>query len=301
MTSGLSLGDRLRNGPLLLLDGGLGTELIRRGLPAGAPPESWVLERPEVLAAIHREYVMAGSEAVHACTFGANPTRLARYGLLARMEEINLRAVGLARASRARYVIADVGPTGEALPPVGHGDPEQWREGFIRQGEMLARSGADALHVETMMDLREARIALGALLQAAPEIPILVSLTFERRRRGFFTVMGDALVASLAALVEAGASAAGANCTLTASDMADLAREAVREISAPFVFQPNAGQPHVTAAGLSYAENPEEFAASLAPLCIPEASARGRIAALGGCCGTDPRSISALRLRLAAL
>jgi methionine synthase I (cobalamin-dependent) len=287
--------ERLQRGPCVLLDGGLGSELIARGLPPGEPPDRWTLTRPGELAGIHRAYVEAGSEAIHANTFGANRARLARYGLDGRIGEINRAAVRLARESGAAHVIADVGPTGEHLPPVGRGDPEEWRRHFAEQARMLADAGVDALHIETMTDLREALIALEALREAAPAIPILASLTFERKKRGFFTLMGDPPAASLARLREAGAAAVGANCSLTSRDMRDLVEETLGSVDAPLVFQPNAGMPERTADGIRYAQEPEEFALDLAPLL-----SRPRVAALGGCCGTDPRFIAALRARMAA-
>lgn len=299
--------ERLRRGPCLLLDGGLGSELIARGLPPGDPPDRWTLERPEEVAAVHRAYAEAGSEAIHANTFGANAARLARYGLADRIAEINRAAARLARGAGARFVIADIGPTGENLPPVGRGDPEEWRRHFLEQGRILTGTAAaghgaggpettiDAFHVETMTDLREALVALGALREAAPGTPILVSLTFERKKRGFFTLMGDPLVPSLARLWEAGAAVVGANCSITSRDMRDLAEEALTSTDAPLVFQPNAGRPERTPEGIRYAQEPEAFAADLAPLLR-----QPRVAALGGCCGTDPRFVAALRARLSA-
>jgi 5-methyltetrahydrofolate--homocysteine methyltransferase len=288
--------DRLRSGTCLLLDGGFGTELIARGLAAGDPPDRWTLERPDDVAAVHRAYVEAGSEAVHANTFGANRARLTRYGLADRLAEINQTAVRLARSSGTRWVIADIGPTGEHLPPVGNGDPDSWRRSFEEQGGAIAACtpAVDAFHVETMIDIREALIALEALHRGAPGVPILVSLTFERKRRGFFTIMGDPLGSSLSRLAEAGAAAVGANCSLTSRDMRDLAEEALAFSEAPLVFQPNAGTPECAGRGIRYAQEPGAFAEDLAPL-----SDRPRVAALGGCCGTDPRFIRALRARMA--
>lgn len=285
--------ERLRGGPCLLLDGGLGSELIARGLPPGAPPDRWTLERPAEVAAVHRAYVAAGSDAIHANTFGANAARLARFGLADQVVALHEGAVRLARAAGARFVLADVGPTGEYLPPVGHADPGQWRAHFTQQGRILAGSGVDALHIETMTDLREALLALECLRAAAPALPVLVSLTFERKKRGFFTIMGDPLAASLQRLERAGAAAVGANCSIVSGDMRDLAREALGATGLPLVLQPNAGQPVGTALGVRYAQAPEEFAHDLASL-LPEP----RIGALGGCCGTDPRFIAALRARM---
>jgi 5-methyltetrahydrofolate--homocysteine methyltransferase len=287
--------DRLHAGPCLLLDGGLGSELIARGLRPGEPPDRWTLTRPRELVAVHRAYVEAGSEAIHANTFGANRARLKRYGLEDRIEELNRAAVRLAREAGPRYVIADVGPTGEHLPPVGPGDPAQWRRHFGEQGGILAEAGVDAIHIETMIDEREALLALDALRESAPSVPVFASLTFERKKRGFFTLMGDPPAASLARLREAGAAAVGANCSLTSRDMRDLVEETLGSVDAPLVFQPNAGMPERTADGIRYAQEPEEFALDLAPLL-----SRPRVAALGGCCGTDPRFIAALRARMAA-
>ncbi|MBM3287539.1 MAG: methionine synthase I, cobalamin-binding domain-containing protein [Candidatus Eisenbacteria bacterium] len=280
--------DRLRRGPTLLLDGAFGTMLLSRGLPAGRPPEAWALERPEEVSAVHRAYVGAGSEAIHTSTFGANPIRLALFGLAERCEEIHAAAGRLAQSAQARFVIADVGPTGVYLPPIGDADPEMIHAAFARQGRAIARAGVDAIHIETMTDLREARIALRALSENAPGLPLFASLSFDRKKRGFFTLMGDPLVPALSEMLEMGAAAVGANCALASRDILDLAREARAAIGDPLIIQPNAGQPGVRDGHLVYDQRPEEFAADLAPL------AGEGIAALGGCCGTDPRFIEAL-------
>ncbi len=284
--------ERLRCPGTTLLDGGLGSLLIARGLPPGAAPEAWVLSRPDEVRRAHADYVEAGSEAVHAATFGANPVRLARFGLAGRCEEVNAEAVRLARESGARFVLADVGPTGEYLPPVGTGDLRVFRDAFVRQGRALADAAPDALHVETMTDLREALVALEALKERAPSLPVLVSLTFERKKRGFFTLMGDVLAASLRALADAGADAVGANCTLTSGGMLDLAREARDAVGLPLVIQPNAGAPELRDGTPVYAQAPAEFADEMSRV------ASLGVALVGGCCGTDPQHFRALRERL---
>lgn len=286
--------DRLRDGPCLLLDGGLGSEMIARGLRVGTPPDLWTIERPEILDEIHRGYVEAGSEAVHANTFGANPIRLRAFGLEDRCADLNRIAVARARASGARFVIADIGPTGEYLPPVGNGDASAWAQAFREQVRVLAEMDApvDALHIETMSDLREAMVALEAARRFAPGIPALVSLTFDRKKRGFFTIMGDPLRDALVRLHEAGAVAVGANCTLASGDMRVLAEEA-RALDVPLVIQPNAGQPRMQDARPAYDQSPEEFAEDVARVAV-------FASAVGGCCGTDPRFIGALRARMDA-
>ena len=284
--------DALASRQPLLLDGGLGSMLIARGLAGGEAPERWVLERGAEVAAVHRAYVEAGADAVQTCTFGAPPRRLARAGLVGRAPEVARRAVALARAAGARCVIGALGPSGDYLPPVGKADPDELAAGFVELAAALAGAGVDALHVETLSDRREADLALAAARRAAPGLPVMVSLTFERRPRGFFTIMGDPLVATLAGILAAGAAAAGANCTLASPDLLALAREARAALDAPLVFQPNAGLPILEAGVTRYTQAPEAFADDVAAI-----AALG-VAAVGGCCGTDPRFVAALRARL---
>ena len=284
--------DRVLKKRTILLDGGFGSALLARGLPRGVAPESWTIERRDAVVEVHRAYVEAGSEAIHTSTFGANPIRLRGYGLSDRCDEINRAGVELARQAGARFVIGDVGPTGEYLPPVGKGDPVAWRESFAGQGKSLAEAGVDAFHVETMSDLREARIALEALLESGSGIPILVSMTFEKKKSGFFTVMGNPLVESLAELAAAGALAVGANCSVASSEMKEMMIEASR-CGAPLVAQPNAGAPVVGEDGVPrYRQAPDDFASDM------ESVAESGVVLVGGCCGTDERFIAALAARM---
>jgi methionine synthase I (cobalamin-dependent) len=286
--------ERLVAGPCLLLDGGMGSMLIAAGLPPGVPPERAVLDAPRDVAAVHEAYVGAGCDAVHTCTFGGNSVRLASSGLEDSCEAINIAAVKLARESGAKFVIFDVGPTGEYLPPVGTGDAGRWRAAFERQAMAVAGEPIDAFHVETMSDVREARVALQALRSLSPGIPVIVSMTFERRKKGFFTIFGDPAVDALGALAREGASAVGANCSITSTEMMELGMALSGKVDAPVVLQPNAGQPEPTASGVRYRQSPDEFAANM------DTMARQGAAAVGGCCGTDPIFIAALRRRLDA-
>jgi 5-methyltetrahydrofolate--homocysteine methyltransferase len=280
---------RLEQGPCLLLDGGMGTMLMEAGLAGGVAPERLNLERPELVEQVHRRYVEAGSEALHGNSFGANPIRLAAFGLADRCAEINRRAVEIARAAGSRFVLGDMGPSGEYLPPVGKADPEEWRESFKIQADALIEAGVDGIHVETMGDLREAEAALDAVRSLAPELPLLVSLTFDRKKRGFFTLMGDPLLPSLERLLAAGATVVGANCSIDSGDMRDLAAEAIASIDGRLVFQANAGAPQLIDGRLNYEQTPEEFVRDMG-----ESLAAANLAAIGGCCGTDPGFIAAL-------
>jgi len=244
---------------------------------------------------VHRAYVEAGSDAVHTCTFGATPIRLAGYGLAPRCGEINRIAVDIARRAGVRFVLGDVGPSGEYLPPVGKADAGAWHDAFCEQGRALADAGVDGFHVETMSDLREAQVALRALREVAPTLPVMVSLTFDRKKRGFFTVMGNPAAQTLSELAAEGAAAVGANCSITSGDMCDLAAEVASKTgpsATALVFQPNAGQPRPTAAGIVYDQTPAEFADDAWTMV----TAGARL--IGGCCGTDPGFVAALRRRV---
>jgi methionine synthase I (cobalamin-dependent) len=286
------LGARLARRPLLL-DGGLGSLLIAAGLEPGRDPAWWNLEHPERVEAVHRGYVGAGSDIVHTNTFGANPVKLRSAGLGERCREVNARAVEIARRAceGAALVAGDIGPSGLTLPPVGSASVAELRESFAEQAGALAAAGADLLSIETMFDLREALAALAAA--RATGLAVLASMTFEARKRGFFTIMGDALVPSLTALADAGADAVGCNCSVASPVMRAMIEEAAAAVRAPLVAQPNAGQPRATANGIIYDAPVEEFARDLAAMV----TAGARL--VGGCCGTDASFIGAARAALA--
>jgi 5-methyltetrahydrofolate--homocysteine methyltransferase len=279
---------------VLLLDGGLGSTFIAQGLEAGQAPEQWLFDHPERIVAAHRDYVEAGSDIVHTVTFGGSPPKLESVGLGGRCREVNQRAVELAReACGERALVAgDVGPTGVFLPPMGEGSEAEFAAAFREQVEALAEAGADLISVETMFDAREALAAVRAAAQTG--LAVLASMTFETRTRGHFTIMGDRIGKALGALREAGARAVGFNCSVESGPMVEMVREAVAEVEAPIIAQPNAGQPRATADGVVYDADPEQFVADL--MVMVEAGAR----AVGGCCGTDPTFIAAARAALDA-
>lgn len=277
----------------LLLDGGLGTMLIQAGLPAGRPPEAWVFERPEALSAVHRAYADAGADVLHAATFGGSPPRMAEFACLTgRCAELARAAVALARAAAGPGVLVagDVGPTGLMLPPMGTADLSRIRDALAEQADALVAAGADLLSIETMYDLREAREAV--LAAAATGLPVLACMTFDVKRRGAFTVMGDPLVPSLRSLAEAGAGAVGFNCTLASGPMLRLVEEARAAVDLPLIAQPNAGQPRPTAGGVVYDAAAEDFAADLGRMLD------AGVDVVGGCCGTTPGFIRAARTLL---
>ncbi len=278
---------------VVLLDGGFGSMLIAAGLEPGRAPDWWTLERPDAVAGVHRAYVEAGSDVVHANTFGATPPKLAAAGLGGRCREINAAAVVLARSAcgDSALVAGDVGPTGLLLPPVGSASVAELRAALREQTAALAEAGVDVISIETMFDLREALAALAAAKETG--LPVLASMTFEARRRGFHTIMGDPLARSLAELEAAGADAVGCNCSVAPEAMVDMVREARAVVRVPIAAQPNAGQPQVTLDGVRYDASPASFAAAV----VAMVGAGARL--VGGCCGTTPDFIRAARAALA--
>jgi 5-methyltetrahydrofolate--homocysteine methyltransferase len=279
----------------------MGTMLIAAGLSDREVPESWCLARPEALREIHLAYLEAGARIIQTNTFGGNRVRLASSPAGREFDVVraNIRAAEIARAAveeyggEGRLVGGDIGPTGRFLPPVGDLEPETARNVFREQARALESAGVDLFLVETMVDLREALEALRAVREVS-ERPVLVELTFDRKPRGYFTVMGDTPERAAKLLLAEGADAVGANCTLDGEGMEGLVGEFRRTTDAPLLFQPNAGQPVLREGGPVYEQRPEEFAEEL--LAIVRAGAD----LVGGCCGTDPAFIRAARDRLAA-
>lgn len=287
-----ALRDLLRR-EVVLLDGAMGTILMAEGLAAGRAPEWWNLERPDRVEAVHRAYVEAGSRIVLTNSFGASPSKLAVSGLEGRCREINEAAVRSARRAagdRAR-VAGDMGPTGLLLPPVGDAAADAILAAYAEQAAALAEAGADLLVIETQFDLREARAALKAA--RATGLATVVTMTFEAKRRGAFTVMGDPLVDSLAALASEGADAVGCNCGAGPEALRAMVEQAGGSLGVPLVVKPNAGLPRATPQGTVYDSTPGSFAEQVAGAV----AAGARLA--GGCCGTVPDFIRALSDRLA--
>jgi 5-methyltetrahydrofolate--homocysteine methyltransferase len=294
--SGEGLLERLRRGEVVVGDGAWGTMLIAEaGLPPGAPPERVVLDAPEVVRAIARRYLEAGAEILTTDTFGGTPLRLAAHGLAERCEEINRRAVELARAAAGgrALVAGSVGPTGTLLAPLGPARPEEVEAAFERQLAALAAAGADLLCIETMTDLAEALLAVRAAKRVAPGVPVVATMTFDPTPRGIFTVMGVTPARAATALAEAGADVVGANCGNGIEGMVAVVADLARHAEVPVAVRPNAGLPQLVDGALTWPESPALFAAQ-APALV---TAGARL--IGGCCGTTPEHVRALRVALA--
>lgn len=282
---------RLRSSPALVGDGAMGTLLMARGLAPGRPPEEATLAHPDWVVEAARRYALAGADVVETNTFGASPLKLALAGLAGEVERLNREAVGLARegAGEGVWVAASVGPCGRLLEPWGDAASAAVLEGFVAQIGFLADAGVDVVFVETMTDLEEAKLAVRAAKQAAPHLPVVAMMTFEATPRGFFTIMGTSVADAAAALEAAGADAVGSNCGNGVGEMVEIARELRRHSSLPVAIQPNAGLPRTRDGRLEWGESPSSMAEGARELL-----ALG-VGLIGGCCGTTPEHVRALR------
>jgi 5-methyltetrahydrofolate--homocysteine methyltransferase len=285
---------RLGRGDVVVGDGAWGTVLLDRGLPAGRAPESWTLERPEVIALLAREYVEGGAEIITTNTFGGSPWRLQQHGLGDRIEAINRIGVELAlgAAGDRAEVAASVGPTGRLLQPFGDADASEVEEGFARQIEALASGGARLFCIETMTDILEATLAIRAARRVTADATVIATMTFDATPRGPFTVMGVSVAEAARRLQEAGADVIGANCGGGIDAMVEVARAFAGHTRLPVAVRPNAGSPQRRAGRLVYPDTPPRFAERAEALL----SAGARI--VGGCCGTTPAHIRELAMRV---
>jgi 5-methyltetrahydrofolate--homocysteine methyltransferase len=282
---------RVRAGEILVADGAVGTELLRHGLKPGDCPEAFNLNAPEILTGIARAYLEAGAEIVQTNTLGGSPLKLVPYGLDSRAAEINRSAVAAVREAvgERAYVSGSCGPSGGILKPYGDLEPERVQESFRVQAGALIEAGADLICVETMTDLREASLAVRAAREVSPSIPIMATMTFDRTPRGFYTIMGVTVEEAASGLAAAGADLVGSNCGNGIEAMVEVAHEFSERSDLPIVIQSNAGLPEMRNGELVYPETPEFMAGKARELV------EIGVAVIGGCCGTTPDHIRALR------
>ena len=288
----LGFRDRLRERPPLIADGATGTTLQSRGLALGRCAEAWVLQSPEKILELHRDFIDAGADLVLTCSFGATPLRLRTTGLADRAREINRRAAELARqavAERDVYVAGSMGPTGEMLKPYGDLDEADAVAAYSAQASALAEGGVDLLVLETHFDLAEAAAAVKGAREAT-DLPIVCSFSYDRGTR---TMMGVSPAQAGRQLDGLGVDAIGINCGRSLDEsLRDLA-ELRQSTDRPLWFKPNAGMPTLDAQGRPvYAISPQEMAKALTKALESDA----RI--LGGCCGTSPAHLRQIALEV---
>ena len=204
----------------LVLDGATGTQLAKLGMPSGVAPELWVYENPQSIINVHNAYIAAGSNIVYAPTFGGNSCKLEEFGLADRQEEIIGSLMRITKENGSKqgaFVFGDIAPTGRFIEPFGDMPFEEAVGVFRRLASILAANGADGFAIETMMDIQEARAALIGCKEAAPDLPCIVTMTFESSGR---SLTGVHPVSALVTLQALGADAFGCNCSTGPDDMA---------------------------------------------------------------------------------
>lgn len=276
---------------LKMFDGAMGTMLQSAGVADKPCPEYANIISPEIVTAIHRQYVNAGSNIIETNTFGANPIKLEHFGLTEQTEEINLAAVTAARkaANSTTKVAGSVGPTGRLIKPLGDLDFDDAFACYARQIKALANAKVDYILIETIIDIQEMRAAVLAA-KSVCTIPIICQLSFEDNAR---TVTGtDAKTAAI--ILEAlGASIIGMNCSLGPAELLPIVQDIATVTSLPISVQANAGLPTLQDGKTVFPLSPEEMAAYVPQLINAGASI------IGGCCGTTPAHIKAMAEMLA--
>lgn len=283
-----SLAERLSKSEILIVDGAAGTMLIAAGLPTGTPPDLWNEEQPDQVIKLHQSYVQAGSQIILTNTFGASRIKLEKSGLGERTRTLNLAGVILARqaAGERAYVAGDIGPTGELMAPMGRLTFDLAYEVFSEQASALVEGGVDAIWIETMTDLEEARAAVSAARHVTDR-PVFCSLSFGRKGR---TMMGVSATQAAETLWPLGLSAIGLNCGEGLEIITDILAKmrAVLPEDTPLIAKPNAGLPKLVAGQTVYDVGPAQFADHIAEFI----AAGARI--VGSCCGSSPEFIAAI-------
>ena len=259
----------------LLLDAGLGTELLDAGLPRDALPESWLLARPDVVGRVHASHAAAGAQVVLTCTFNLAGPRLRKSGVVAPLEDLARRAVDVARqAAPGVRVAGAVGPTLLA----GSAAPAELRERYEEAFRALAAAGVDLVWTESHWDLAEARAALAAA--RATGLPAVATFTFGDAGGVLTVASGEPALACLEAAADDGAAAVGTNCVLPGAPLAALFARVAPRLGVPLVAKPSAGLPGEIV-------SPEAFASWTLEL------ARAGASWIGGCCGANAAHLSA--------
>ncbi|MGE5123815.1 MAG: homocysteine S-methyltransferase family protein [Acidobacteriaceae bacterium] len=281
---------RIKDNELLVADGATGTTLINRGLPNGSTSENWVLEQPEQILQLHRDFISAGADIVLTSTFSATSIRMHGTRIEGMEDQVNRRAVELAREAgngKLTYIAGSMGPVGQLLKPYGPLEIEAVRNAYAKQAESLSEAGADLLVVETQFDLGEVRAAVEGV-RSISSLPLVVSLSYDRGRR---TMMGVSPAQSAKELEALPVDLIGINCGRSLEENLQNLTELRENTSRPIWFKPNAGLPRVDKSGRTYYDTTPELMGSLVPSWL-EAGAQ----VVGGCCGTSPdhlRQISA--------
>ena len=273
-------------GGLMISDGAWGTQLQARGLASGTTPDTWNLTHAEQVESVARAYVEAGSQVILTNTFRANAVAM-HSSTEAELDAINRAGVAISKRAAGKHalVFASIGPTGKIMMS-GEVGGEQVTAAFAAQAQSLAGAGADALLIETMSDIEEARLAVEAARRTG--LPVLASFAFDSGKNKDRTMMGATPEAVAVAMVEAGADAVGANCGVGVELSVPICKRLCAACDLPVWIKPNAGLPTIEGTAIHYATSADYFASHYAALAEAGASF------VGSCCGSTPDFIRAL-------
>jgi 5-methyltetrahydrofolate--homocysteine methyltransferase len=290
----MTLREAIQQNDLLFSDGGFGTELQKLGLDINLCGNLWCLTHPDRVAEVHRQYADAGSSLVSTNTFSANTYALAKHGLVDKQAEIAHAGARIAKEVMAGrgWVLGSVGPCGELLEPVGPAKPDDLRASLRVQIGALLEGGADAILLETMSALDEVELGLEVARELGAPF-VLVTGAFDPTKSGPRTMMGARPEQLAKVAKEGGADVVGANCgRLTQQSDFLLLLERMHDAAGlPLMLQPNAGRPEVEDGKVVYHCTPVDLAGLLAPIAK-------HVKILGGCCGSTPAHIQAMKERI---
>ena len=285
------ISEAVNDGRVLVSDGAWGTFLHQKGLQAGTCPEQWCVDHPDEVGDIASSYIAAGSDMVETNSFGGSALKLEHYGLSDRAAEFNEAAARISSlaAGEDKWVIASIGPTGKILI-TGDVTPEELYNNFKEQAVALEKGGADAICIETMSDIDEAVQAIKAARENT-DLEVICTFTFERTVQGDYrTMMGVSPGEATRAAMEAGADIIGTNCGNGFERMIDIVKEIRTTVpDIPVLVHANAGLPKNIDGMDVFPDTPEQMA-SLVPDLV-DAGAN----IIGGCCGTTPDHIRAIK------
>jgi len=294
--SRIALKESIKEKKRFFLDGAMGTQLIWQGADAGKCNEKLNIDSPETVLEVHKAYFRAGSDTVLTNTFGANEIALQRHELDSKTEELNKAAAELARkaAGDDKYVLGDIGPSGDFLEPLGSLIEQQLTEAFTRQAKALDEGGVDGFIIETMTDLEEVIAAIKAVRSVNTEKPLLVSMAFDSGNGDFRTMMGQDYASVIKEISAYNIDAVGFNCgKMSLEDYIELSRRYVQcvrdsNLDCKIMAELNAGIPELVDGKPVYKVSPEEFADAVAKVHD------NGVDIIGGCCGTSPEHIKAM-------
>ena len=282
--------DRLAAKKLLVSDGAWGTMLQAKGMAPGSCTEEWNVSNPEAVKSVAKAYGDAGADLVLTNTFGGSRTKLEKFGFGDKVAAFNEAGARLSVAGAPGSVIAaSIGPTGEFLEPLGEMTVQQMEEVYGEQIAAVLKGGVKVLCIETMTALEEAQCAIRAAKKLDKDVDVICTMTFDATAQGFKTMMGLDVERAAAGLSEAGADVLGANCGNGIANMVKIAEQYRKVTGKPILVHANAGMPELVQGKTVFRETPQDMAGRVKDLVDAGANI------IGGCCGTTPAHIAAIK------